>query len=552
MNDAVLTELFHEMKVNYFISELSRRLKPENLMLKGVHVIPLAQDGRANRNSDITIKNGIITSIESHSTRERGSDFRALEFPGKYVIPGLVDAHVHMLSSNRDFLLNLVNGITTIREMCGFPWLLNLKRAIQVGKFLAPDLFVGGHMLNYEPFNDYTTVVRTEHEVKRAIDKQHSLGYDFIKVWNHMPLELLRVIGEYAHQKGLTVSAHIPHGITVKQAVEAGIRSFEHFKGYLDDRTIKLTEEDYVQETPTKNVWNCPTFITFKMDGLIGEEAISYLNQEERFNYISPYERENWEKEIKNRTQQVENLKWNIPKDHYHLQVEIFQSLLQKEGIQFLCGTDLGGGAPLSSQGFGLIDEIEIMNSLGLRHLETLRAATVNPAKVLQADNEFGKIAVNMKANLVILNENPLETLDTLKRDKDIVIRGIYISDSERKSILESIKGIYKLKPLLDTSTKELTEALLEYYLSPENRLYLKPPYIRLFAEYLNSNNMHKEAGKLLKINLRISNTFFDYKELARHYERLGSEMEARKYYSETLAMNPYDVDAQSYVQNHP
>ena len=236
--------------------------------------------------------------------------------------------------------------------------------------------------------------------------------------------------------------AHIPHGISVEQAVNVGIRTFEHFKGYLDDSKMKLTGEDYTEVISEHDYWNCPTFIVFKTEALIGNEARNKLETDPSYNYISRFLKKMWINEIEERTKKIENGFPNIPKMHYELQKSIFHNLRYTGGYSFVAGTDFGGGYALCVPGFGLLDELDILFDLGMSNTEVLKSVTINSSEALEQKRTLGTIDVGSIGNLLVLDDNPLVNLDAILSKKSIIVNGRYLTETEIDNISTKIKKL--------------------------------------------------------------------------------------------------------------
>ena len=133
-------------------------------------------------------------------------------------MPGLVDMHVHNLVSSSQHLLNLANGVTTVRDMDGFPWMLKMRDQISTNKLLAPNMYVAGHILNQRPWNVCHSCDFAD-EARRVVRQQKTDGYDFIKIHNNMDLEIYSAILDESKKQKIDAVGHIPHFITIKQAV---------------------------------------------------------------------------------------------------------------------------------------------------------------------------------------------------------------------------------------------------------------------------------------------------------------------------------------------
>ena len=485
-----LDMMLREIEICNYIKELSKSVSQiSDLIIRNVRIIDPA-NGEISNSVDILIKDGIINRIDSQIDTVASVE---VDGNGKFVFPGLIDMHVHHEVSNSQHLLHVANGILAVREMCGYPGILKLRHAINKGEIFAPRLKVASNMLNQFELDRYATIVDNPEKARQFVKEFKSRGYDYIKIWNRMPEDCFDAIIDESKLLNIPVVAHIPVGISVKKAVESGILTFEHFKGYLDDSTMKIPDQDYVTPTPLTGQWNCPTLKLFDYEKLIGEQALNLLDSKPELRYVSQYQKQIWKKEIIQKTKQVEEQGYNIPKIHFEAQLTIFEKLRTK-GVEFIAGTDMGGGYPLTVPGFGLLEELEIIHEKGLSLLDALQAATYNAAKPLGLN--IGRIRENSPASLFLVSQNPMDDLKVLRGEKDIIIAKRYISDKLRMEILENLEHIFN-KTTASKSIEETENEIVSYFTLPENQIFLRPEYITLMVDFMVERGSRDNA-KLL------------------------------------------------------
>lgn len=149
--------LLAERLVAEVISGLARTHLRDAHVIRNASVIERYDRPMSDR-VDLGVDGGVIESIESHRGRMDDSD---IDGTGMIVVGGLVDSHVHTQFTSRQNLLHLLHGVTGVREMCGFPWMLDLRELDRSGEWLAPRTMIAGHILSTRPMDGFTTVVRT-------------------------------------------------------------------------------------------------------------------------------------------------------------------------------------------------------------------------------------------------------------------------------------------------------------------------------------------------------------------------------------------------------
>src|SRR5215213_9800049 len=159
----------------------------QTIAFTNVNVIPMDKE-RVLQNQTVLVKNGIIAEIGERVKIPK--DARIIDGRGKYLIPGLVDMHTHLLSDGDDYpdsiaedelKVMVANGVTTIRFMIGTPEQLVLRAKSAKGEIVAPTIYSASpHLTGREQGNDF--VVNTEEEAREAVRKSKAAGYDFIKI----------------------------------------------------------------------------------------------------------------------------------------------------------------------------------------------------------------------------------------------------------------------------------------------------------------------------------------------------------------------------------
>ncbi len=435
---------FEENDVHRLIEDLTARYQPGRFAFVGVTVVDVAS-GERLPDRTVLVSGGRIEAVVPAGSALVPRGYVKVDGRGRYLIPGLVDMHVHSTQTDADTLLHLANGVTSVREMCGFPWTLRLRERIRTGRVLMPNRYVAGHILNAMPMEIYATVVKTPEEARRTVREQKAAGYEFIKVHNVLPKEVYQAILDEAKKLDVRVVGHIPHGITVAEAIQGGQLTLEHFKGYILDRGLTITSEDYVAATRGAEVWNCPTFYNYR-GGLKGDEAKRLVQTAEEMRYIPARTRRRWLERADTYTGDSEEKVFTLSK-------KIFADLLPIHA-RFLAGTDSGGGYANMVPGFALHEELRILEELGLPPLETLRAATINAARALEHEGELGTIEAGKRADLVLLDADPLASTANLRHPAGVMVRGIWLDRTALDGMLGRLEEIYR-KAGADTTPSE-------------------------------------------------------------------------------------------------
>ena len=424
---------FERLRTDQLIERLSKEAKPEDVAFVGASVIPMSAGAELLADQTVIVRGGRIDAIGPRANTPVPVGMRRIDARGKFLFPGLTDVHVHTLQTHADYLLDLLYGVTTVREMDGYPWLLRVRAAVRANRLLAPTTYVTGTILNGAPMGWYAIVVKTPEQARSIVREQKAAGYDFIKIHNVMPLPLYDAIAQTAREEHIRFVGHIPHEVSVKHAIEEGQFTFEHFKGLYLDRTLTMSPEDWLGEIKGADVWIAPT-LTNRRGGMTVEETRAFAASPDA-QLISGRARAGWPDAMKEHDAESSRTVWTLSQ-------EIFKKLLPVTS-RFIAGTDSGGGYPNSIRGFALHDELETMESLGMPAGEALRTATTNAAIALGDPASFGSIEVGKRADLLLLDKDPLLTTRNLRDPRAVMVRGIWLDHAKLARIRQSIVSIY-------------------------------------------------------------------------------------------------------------
>lgn len=471
----------------------------KTVMLQGVNLI----DGLTNSfREDVTIlvENGIITNIGSKNDVQIPSEAQVLELSGKTVIPGLIDAHLHLSQSGvddfakpfaekmntklkRNAYLTLKSGVTTVRNMPGGAGniLLQFREEVKLGREVGPRILASGPALSppygyfslkrFFPPNPLVTSilskifgadglsidVDTEEEASTVVKKLKQDGVDFIKTVTtgayiafiekdeefkndllkkgikihkyqaSMKAEVLKKIVEEAHNQGLKVAAHtVSWPEDFKEGVTAGVDSIEHTPlGLIDDETFDLMNK--------KNTYWVPTAYTFYNWSNFIENPEQYETEEMKELIPEPYHslgKKSLEK-MRKGIESGEDILWS----RFYKEVKPFKETYfptnfknaMERGVKIVAAVDAGAsGAGYVPHG-QLYKELELFVEHGMSEFEAIQTATKNPAELLGIEKELGTIEEGKIGDFVILDNNPLTDISSLRKVNSVIKDGVIV-----------------------------------------------------------------------------------------------------------------------------
>lgn len=405
----------------------------DNLVIKNVKIIPMTEEV-VLKNQSVYIVDGKIEAIGKFQDLDLPEDITVVNGRGKYLLPGFSDMHVHT-HYPKDFDLFLINGVTTIRNMWGSPVHLKFKKLIECKSILGPALYTTGPLINVfqnkgsqnndsqaywpEAFN-----LNQSKNVEPAIKQMKADGYDFLKVYNKLRLDVYNEIIRVAGELDIPVVGHVPYDVGLERALQAGQQSIEHFMGYSSIGKSDVIQSE-VDLTLKSGVWNCPTLVVIRNMSLLDELKIE--NPPE-IKYVPMEQREYWASSQK-----------------FLLGFESAKKLLfelYKAGANIVSGTD--AGVAYTIVGFSLHDEFELMNEAGLTPYEVLLTTTVNPAKMLGIEDSAGTIEIGKNADFVLLDKNPLKKISNTRTIAGVMVKGTWIPIGKLELMLDEIEKKYK------------------------------------------------------------------------------------------------------------
>jgi hypothetical protein len=372
---------------------------------------------------------------------------------GRFASPGLTDMHIH--SGRADgMLLNMAAGVTTVRDMDGFPWMLRMRQQINAGRMLAPTAYVAGTIIAAAPLDGYAVVIANPSDARRVVRQQAACGYEFIKVHNNLPERDLDAIAEQARALGMDLVGHVPHDISLDHALHVDrMRTVEHLKGFLIDQTLLPSDEDYEAALANTQTWITPTLYTRRgyergdwARGVLAGPLASYAPPEVRARWADliahPSERDLTLGPRFRNTQGVV-MKRLVPL-HPH----------------WLTGTDAEGYA-FNVMGFALLDELHLMQSEGVSAPDVFRASTSEAAAAMHETGEFAIIAKGARADILLLDRNPLQDVAAFDHHEGVMVHGHWLDRATVDRSLHDLAAIYADgKPVPGAST-EAVRALL-------------------------------------------------------------------------------------------
>jgi imidazolonepropionase-like amidohydrolase len=429
-------------------------------------------------NQTVVITNDLISNIEPSNKIKIPANTVIIDGKGKYLLPGMTDAHIHFFQNgglyarpdaidlrkvmpyDKEIELShktmedklhryLQNGITNVIDVGATNNFLKQRERFKSADY-APSIYMTGPLLTtYEPKpfenlkNDEPfSLVKTIDEGIKMVEQQLPYHPDFIKIWYiagadglgieasaRKNLPIVKAIIEEAHKNNLKIAVHATERITAQLAVENGADFLVHS---VDDEIIK---DDFIQLLKKNQTILCPTLVVH--DG--------YINTLGQKNNFSNYELLKTDPYQLGSLLDLKHLSDTVLVNRYKKRFNSVEQIAQAKktndiavenlkklsdaGVLIATGTDAGNIGTLHASSY--LAELKAMQKAGMSNWQIIQASTINGAKILSKENEFGTIGIGKKANLILLDENPVDNLDNITKINKVINRGVVFNPNE-------------------------------------------------------------------------------------------------------------------------
>ena len=506
-------------------------------------------------NQTVTITHDLISDVRPAEQVKVPANATIVDGEGKFLLPGLVDAHIHFSQTGglytrpdaidlrkykpyqeeidwaHDHMEEVLrrylqNGITTVIDVGTTVNFLKHRDSFKEATY-APSIYMSGPLLTtYEPaalshlgddgpFN----LVKTVEDAINLVQQQLQYQPDMIKIWYIVGrdtsdieasarryLPIIKAISDEAHKNNLPLAVHATQRITAKLAVENGCDYLVHS---VDD---ELLTDDFVQLLKNKKTILCPTLIVH--DG--------YVNTFGQHLHISHHEQRMGDPIQLGSLLDLKHLPDTAMTNRYYRRIntpektegtqkanDIMLANLRKlsdAGVIIATGTDAGNIGTLHASSY--LTEVLAMQASGMTNWQILEASTINGAKVVGKEKEFGSITKGKKANLVLLEADPIADMENITKIYRVINKGVIIDPDT----LIPVSPVALAQQQLNAYNLRDIDAFLEPYADdveiynyPDNILYkgkteMKLDYSALFQ---SAPDLHCElAGRTVEGNI--------------------------------------------------
>lgn len=404
-----------------------------------VNVLPMDRD-TVLRDQTVIVRDGKIVEIGPAASIRVPQGAVRVDGKGKFLMPALAEMHAHIPGGKqpealveRTLFLYAANGLGTIRGMLGDPRHLQYRERASKGELFSPRIYTSG-----PSFNGKTAP--TPESAVQAVIAQKAAGYDLLKIHPGITRAAFDALDAKADELGIPFAGHVPLDVGLQRALDAKYHSIDHLDGYVEALAKEPTTSEFfglnlvnqvdesripalVAATKAAGVWMVPTQVL--MDSLLSEESPEAMAQWPEMKYMSAEAIKSW---IKQKSGMTAKFSSADRQKFLLLRRKILKALLDG-GVPFALGSD----APQwwNVPGFSVHRELKSLVAAGFTPFQALQSGTVNPARYFGTSSSTGTVAAGKRADLVLLDANPLEDITNTTKIAGVFINGRWMSRAE-------------------------------------------------------------------------------------------------------------------------
>lgn len=331
----------------------------------------------------VWVSGGLVTSSAPEPTP-------VFDLCDAVLVPGLADMHVHVRPEDLDAYL--AAGVTTVRNLWGWPGLRSIMADVEASRTRGPHMVSVSSGIDGLPEKwPFTQVALTPEAGKEAVGRMQQQGWTSLKLYQDLPKGAFLAVVDEARKRGMDFGGHVSRKVGLDLALASGYRFIEHLSGYKVElnpdrlggaqawrRVDEVEMATWARRTVEAGTWNCPTLAIFS---LISRGDPLIRRQRQRMVHV-----------------------------------------LHEAGASLLIGTDSGIGQ--TRPGASIHDEMQEFLEAGLSPAEVLRIATREAARFLGQEDVFGSIRPGARADLLVVRGDVLEDLGPLRHPDAVILSG--------------------------------------------------------------------------------------------------------------------------------
>ncbi len=405
-----------------------------------VNVVAMTDD-TVQRNRTVVVRDGRIAVVGPVASTAVAADAAIVDGTDRFLMPGLAEMHAHVPGAGsadlaRVLTLFAVNGVTSVRGMLGQASHLGLRQRLAAGELLGPRLHTSGPSFNGNS-------VDSPRQAADMVRAQHRAGYDFLKIHPGLTRAEFEAMARAAGELGMRFAGHVPDDVGLTLALELGISTIDHLDGYMqalvpprEDPSggfgaffglllAPAADVDRIDElaraTLAAGVANVPTQTLF--EHRVGPDDPDALANWPEMRYVTEATLRRW---VATKNELLADPAFD--EDTAARAIAIRRQLIRSlhdHGAELLLGSD----APqvFNVPGFSIHRELALLVECGLTPYQALLTGTVNAARWFGSSEHAGTVEAGKQADLVLLDENPLDDIANTRRVHGVMLGGRWL-----------------------------------------------------------------------------------------------------------------------------
>lgn len=524
------------------------------------HVTVLPMDGRDSLPDHTVIVRGETIELVAPSASVRiPNSARRIPAPGRYLIPGLTDMHVHPYDTD-GLPSYLAHGVTTIAVMHGSPAVLEWRDRIRRGELDGPAIYSAGPSVNgYPPGNPLFVSVETPAEARAVVAEQHRAGYDFVKVYSMLNPSEYSAIQAEARRVGMPVFGHIPWQVGWRGIIEQGQAAVAHVEEFFNAGI-----EDSMFADAARLAAKHGTAVTANLyaytEMLVESGDIPGLLNDPEMRYHSPAGLSE-KLPSSNRSLRPNQADFNGYLTRQLPRMRRLVKALRDAGASVFPGTDT---ETFGFAGQSLYGDLHELLLAGFTPYQVLESATRLPGEFirrhLRGAERFGTVTVGSRADLVLLDANPLADVENLKRVRGTMARGRWYARADLQRMRDSIgvrnAEVKSLVVLLDSLAMKANAgaAAVEVFERIRNRYPDVVPVAELVLRgYGRTLYLKGDRPNAIRLRLLVEQLYSlshsAANEVGRGYLFAGDTTSALVHFRRSLALSPHNSNVGRMVE---
>jgi imidazolonepropionase-like amidohydrolase len=409
-----------------------------------VTVIPMNREGSV-AGQTVVVRDGRIAEVGPAGRVRVPEGATRIDAAGKFLIPGLAEMHAHVppgaqvtdAEIARVLELYAVNGVTTIRSMLGHPRHLGFRDRAARGEILSPRIWTSGPSFSGQS-------APTPDSAARMVRAEKAMGYDFLKIHPGVSRAAFDSLAFVADQLGIRFAGHVPAAVGLHRALEARYWSIDHIDGFVE----ALARDGAPQQTgffgsglmghldesripglvaahKAAGVWVAPTM--YFLEALVGNDPVDELAGRPDMRYVQPAMVESWKNATTN-SRSAPGATLESRQAFITLRRRLLKAL-HDGGVGIILGSD--SPQLWNAPGFSAVRELQSYVASGLSPWQALATGTRNVATFLGNSAEAGTVETGKRADLVLLDADPLQNVANLSRKAGVMVGGRWIPKEE-------------------------------------------------------------------------------------------------------------------------